>query len=85
MSIISDQPDWNARREIIRTLVKRIEIDTRWVRIVYRVLPDPNPGQAISQHSCSRVGSALETSAQSSRVIASSSVAAPSLTTHEKV
>lgn len=32
-----DQADWNTRREVIRTLVKRVEIDKDEVIIVYRV------------------------------------------------
>ena len=45
--------DWLARREIIRALVKRVEIDDQEVRIVYRVSPSPfenRPQQGISQH-----------------------------------
>lgn len=36
-----DQGDWTARREIIRALVKRIEIGTENVRVVYKVAPAP--------------------------------------------
>ncbi len=32
--------DWSTRREIIRALVKRVEIDQEQVRVVFRV--DPN-------------------------------------------
>ena len=32
-----EQADWAARREIIRTLVKRVEIDQKEVKVVYRV------------------------------------------------
>lgn len=32
-----DQADWQARREIIRTLVKRVEVEAEQIRIVYRV------------------------------------------------
>src|SRR6185437_14497286 len=32
-----DHADWQQRREIIRTLVKRVEIDVEQVKIVYRV------------------------------------------------
>ena len=45
--------DWLTRREIIRALVKRVEIDDQEVRIVYRVSPSPfenRPQQEISQH-----------------------------------
>jgi site-specific DNA recombinase len=32
-----DEADWSKRREIIRTLVKRVEVENEQVRIVYRV------------------------------------------------
>jgi site-specific DNA recombinase len=35
------EADWPARREIIRCLVKRIEVDDEQVRIVYRIGPVP--------------------------------------------
>ena len=35
--------DWAGRRELIRTLVKRVEIDTESVRVVFRVGEDPLP------------------------------------------
>ena len=50
--------DWLTRREIIRALVKRVEIDDQEVRIVYRVSPSPfenRPQQGISQHCWGRV------------------------------
>lgn len=37
-----DQADWPTRREIIRALVKRVEIDHQDVRVVYRVTPSPS-------------------------------------------
>jgi site-specific DNA recombinase len=33
--------DWSSRREIIRALVKRVEIDQEQVRVVFRVNPPP--------------------------------------------
>jgi site-specific DNA recombinase len=33
--------DWKTKRDIIRSLVKRVEVDTAEVRVVYRVAPDP--------------------------------------------
>jgi len=36
-----DDADWSTRREIIRTLVRRIEIDAAEVRVVYKVNPGP--------------------------------------------
>jgi hypothetical protein len=33
--------DWLTRREIIRTLVSRVEIDHTQVNVVFRVPPDP--------------------------------------------
>lgn len=47
------ETDWATRREIIRTLVKRVEIDKENVRIVYKVSPTPfadGPGRGIMQH-----------------------------------
>jgi site-specific DNA recombinase len=38
-----DQADWNTRRAIIRTLVKRVEIDKGQVNVVFRVTPGPPP------------------------------------------
>jgi site-specific DNA recombinase len=38
------EPDWNTRREIVRALVKKVEIDEQEVRIVYRVSPSPFEG-----------------------------------------
>jgi site-specific DNA recombinase len=35
-----DQADWHTRREIVRALVKRIEVDAETIRIVYRVSPE---------------------------------------------
>ena len=35
------EADWSTRREIVRALVKRIEVDKEEVRIVYRVTPLP--------------------------------------------
>jgi len=36
-----ENADWATRREIIRAVVKQIEIDTEEVRIVYKVAPSP--------------------------------------------
>jgi site-specific DNA recombinase len=36
-----EQADWGTRRDLIRTLVKRIEIGQKQVRVVYRVGVDP--------------------------------------------
>ena len=35
------QPDWEMQREIIRALVKRIEINQDHVRVIYKVSPSP--------------------------------------------
>ena len=35
------EPSWETRREIVRALVKKVEIDEQEVRIVYRVSPSP--------------------------------------------
>jgi len=48
-----DGADWNTRRDIIRTLVRRIEIDDQHVRVVFRVDPGPQDATAsrrIPQH-----------------------------------
>jgi site-specific DNA recombinase len=47
------EPDWNSRREIVRALVKKVEVDEQEVRIVYRVSPSPfegAPQHGRSQH-----------------------------------
>ena len=47
------EPNWETRREIVRALVKKVEIDEQEVRIVYRVSPSPfegGPQQGRSQH-----------------------------------
>jgi site-specific DNA recombinase len=45
--------DWMTRREVIRALVKRVEIDKENVRVVYKVSPSPfdnSPEWGIMQH-----------------------------------
>jgi site-specific DNA recombinase len=47
------EPEWATRREIIRALVKQVELDEGEVRIVYRVSPSPfegRPQQGSLQH-----------------------------------
>ena len=47
------EPDWATRREVVRALVKKVEVDEQEVRIVYRVSPSPferGPQQGFSQH-----------------------------------
>jgi site-specific DNA recombinase len=48
-----DEADWATRRDLIRTLVRRIEVNDQHVRVVFRVGPDPqgspDPSQ-ISHH-----------------------------------
>jgi site-specific DNA recombinase len=47
------EPNWDTRREIVRALVKRVEIDEQEVRVVYRVMPTPfegGPQRGCSQH-----------------------------------
>jgi site-specific DNA recombinase len=56
------EPDWPTRREIIRALVKQVEIDEGEVHIVYRVSPSPferGPQQGSLQHCWGRDHSAL--------------------------
>src|SRR5262245_40730760 len=46
-------PGWDTRREILRALVKKVEVDEQEIRIVYRVSPSPfegGPQQGRSQH-----------------------------------
>jgi site-specific DNA recombinase len=51
---------WLVRRDIIRALVRRVEIGGECVRVVYRISPDPSDGspgggkRPILQHCCSR-------------------------------
>ena len=44
-----DEADWSTRREIIRALVKRVEIDQEQVRVVFRINPPPLPPQLPSE------------------------------------
>jgi site-specific DNA recombinase len=39
-----EDADWDTRRDVIRTLVRRIEIDGQRVRVVFRVDPGPQDG-----------------------------------------
>ena len=78
LTTISDHPESGGshettRREIIRALVKRVEIDKEQVRVVFRVNPPPSTPQAPSekdsqslQHCRGRDYSALRYSAQRS-------------------
>src|SRR5262249_16807166 len=36
-----DEASWATRREVVRALIKRVEVDDEEVRIVYRVPPPP--------------------------------------------
>jgi site-specific DNA recombinase len=50
--------DWSMRREVIRALVKRIEVDEDEARIVYRVSPSPfedRPRQGLLLHCWGRI------------------------------
>jgi site-specific DNA recombinase len=52
------EADWLTKRELIRTLVQRVEIGPEKVNIVFRVIPDPfesSPDRGSLQH-CSRRG-----------------------------
>ncbi len=65
-----DQLDWAAQRGIIRTLVKRVEIDQGQVNVVFRVGPGPlssTPDPASLPH-CGRSGHASLRSARVSGV-----------------
>ena len=48
-----DQADWQTRRQIITTLVKRVELEKEQVRIVYKVNLSPfdrRPEKGFLQH-----------------------------------
>jgi site-specific DNA recombinase len=48
-----DSSNWLTRREIVRALVKRVEVDEKEARVVYRVSPSPfenRPRQVLLQH-----------------------------------
>jgi hypothetical protein len=52
-----DLLDWSARRDIIRLMVRRIEIDEGQVEIVFRIPPPPSGGTGAdpkfkSKHHC---------------------------------
>jgi site-specific DNA recombinase len=60
-------PGWDTRREIVRALVKQVEVDEKEVRIVYRVSPSPfegGPQQGRSQHCWGRDDPALRRAAE---------------------
>ena len=59
--------DWTVKRDIIRTLVRRIEIDGQHVRVVFRIGPGPQDGTAarrVGQHCLGRVRWLIWTPAQ---------------------
>jgi site-specific DNA recombinase len=49
-----DEADWTTRRDLIRTLVRRIEVDDLHVRVVFRVGPEPQDyaGSCRISHLC---------------------------------
>ncbi len=56
------EADWLTKRELIRTLVKRVEIDKEEVNIIFRVTPDPfdlSPDRGSLQHRWRRKHPAL--------------------------
>jgi site-specific DNA recombinase len=58
------EPDWDTRREIVRALVKKVDVDEQEVRIVYRVDPSPFEGcpqQGRLQHCWGRIGRPTDT------------------------
>jgi len=59
-----ENADWATRREIIRAVVKQIEVDKEEVRIVYKVGPDPfdsAPGRGFLPHCWRRVNAVFGT------------------------
>lgn len=62
-----DEADWATRRELIRTLVRRVEIDRDQVNVVFRVTPDQspeNPDEEFLQRCGGRDDAALRAAAQ---------------------
>jgi hypothetical protein len=58
-----DAPDWSLQRDLIRLLVKRVEVDHDEINVVFRVAPPlaslpPGPGQGRSLQDCWRGGNA---------------------------
>ena len=66
-----DQADWNSRRDIIRALVKRVEVEKGQVNVVFRVdqLPfESSPARGSLQHCGRRILTlTLESDAGSAR------------------
>jgi site-specific DNA recombinase len=56
-----EEADWTTKRDLIRTLVRRIEVNDRHVRVVFRVDPGatghPDPGQI--SHLCPSRGRSI--------------------------
>ena len=55
----TDAPDWSLQRDLIRLLVKRVEVDHDEINVVFRVAPPPaslppGPGQGRSFQDCWR-------------------------------
>ncbi|MFB3107294.1 MAG: zinc ribbon domain-containing protein, partial [Pseudomonadales bacterium] len=53
------EPDWHSKREIIRGLIKRVEVGAEDVRVVYKVSPSPfaqGPASGASLQHCLRRG-----------------------------
>jgi len=63
------QAAWDTRREIIRALVNRVEVDEEQVRVVFRISPTPSPPSPISvvSHVQHHGGRVLEASVQPPR------------------
>jgi site-specific DNA recombinase len=56
------QADWKQRRELLRALVKRVEVDNETLRIVYKVPPRPfvnGPQRGRLQHCWRRQRNAI--------------------------
>jgi site-specific DNA recombinase len=59
------EPSWETRREVVRALVKKVEVEEQEVRIVYRVSPSPfegRPQRGFLQHCWGRHDPALRCS-----------------------
>jgi site-specific DNA recombinase len=56
-----DEADWTTKRDLIRTLVRRIEVNDQHVRVVFRVDPGPtgHPDPTQISHLCPSRGSGM--------------------------
>src|SRR3954468_18238741 len=60
-TVVLDEADWTTKRDLIRTLVRRIEVNDQHVRVVFRVDPGPtgHPDPTQISHLCPSRGLAI--------------------------